>query len=345
MKFETEDNKVGKRIAVIATGGTIASKDMGNGLRPEKSVNDIIEAVLSEGGSKAEQFKKKMDRNELTFEISELFSIDSSDMRPSHWNRIGEEIARFLGNMEVDGRNDYEGIIILHGTDTMAYTAAALSVMFDRLPIPVVLTGSQLPAGTEGTDAGRNFCDAVRSVQRLTGVCGGVFIAFGGELIDGRYATKCDTDRMNAFTAVDGFHSTNIDFLCEECYRQPIWMMDHKLADVRALFNKINQEQVLLVKIHPGLTASMLSVMLSAGADKVLLELYGAGGLPSGEDSLLPVIEAAVGRGVRIYAVSQCLYHNTNLRRYEVGRKLEAVGVISLGSYSTEYALAYIMSL
>ena len=342
-----------------------------------------------------------MDRNELTFEISELFSIDSSDMRPSHWNRIGEEIARFLGNMEVDGRNDYEGIIILHGTDTMAYTAAALSVMFDRLPIPVVLTGSQLPAGTEGTDAGRNFCDAVRSVQRLTGVCGGVFIAFGGELIDGRYATKCDTDRMNAFTAVDGFHSTNIDFLCEERYRQPIWMMDHKLADDSSLYkgdnpsdtgelrevdktvdagelhaadktadvgelcevdktvdigeicaadktaayNRIGQEQVMLVKIHPGLTASMLSVMLSAGVDKVLLELYGAGGLPSGEDSLLPVIEAAVGRGVRIYAVSQCLYHNTNLRRYEVGRKLEAVGVISLGSYSTEYALAYIMSL
>ena len=305
-----------KRIMIIATGGTIASKNMGNGLRPDIGAETIVNMAFS-----AEQ--KECVPEEVSFEISSIMSVDSSDIRPEQWNSIGCEIDRIVRE------NTYNGIVILHGTDTMAYTAGALSVMFCNLPFPVVLTGSQLPIEAEGTDAKDNLRNAVKAAVECK--TPGIYIAFGGRLIDGRYATKMDTDGFDAFRAVDRIHEACIG--CES---------DH--GDTTGyVFEKIVPAKVQLVKVHPGLSSDMLRAMLSADIDAALLELYGAGGFPSLMDSLLFVIKETIMRGVKIYAVSQCLYHKTDLDRYEVGRKLKDAGVISLSSFSTEYVLAYIM--
>ena len=414
---------VKKRVRIIATGGTIASKDNGKGLRPAMDAETIVnmaffenkgettfsqDAVssssfddirktsgggdirsmncdgawkMSDDGSSmsCDDIRRMIRSEELCFDMDGIMSIDSSDMRPEHWNRIGEEIDRAVkaGVMtdSDDTRADkepgnaeplkYDGIIILHGTDTMAYTAGALSAMLRNLPIPVILTGSQLPIDTEGTDAKKNLRDAVRAILTLsdrTDKYYNVYIVFGGRLIDGRYATKMDTDGFEAFRAVDRIHEENIlgtdgtveaDMLSEASGTAEADIRCDRPDDDPEVkgdivggysFSGVREDlKVQLVKLHPGLSSDMLSAMLSCKPDAVLFELYGAGGFPSLYDSLLPVIIEAAGKGVKVYAVSQCLYHKTDLCRYEVGRKLRATGVISLGSYSTEYALAYIM--
>ena len=111
----------------------------------------IVNLAFSEDDEFSTSIRRMVDLGELCFDIKEIMSVDSSDMRPELWNRIGEEIDRCVGER-------YDGVIILHGTDTMAYTAGALSVMFKNLPIPVILTGSQLPIEAEGTDAKDNLC-------------------------------------------------------------------------------------------------------------------------------------------------------------------------------------------
>lgn len=410
---------MGRNIKIIATGGTIASKDMGNGLRPGLGAEAVINTAFSGDCSGAQEIREMISKGELCLDLSGLFSIDSSDMRPELWNELGVEIDRLVrgtvagdsaGCVDVnadenvtDGRDDptgrkYDGIIVLHGTDTMAYTAGALSAMFKGLPIPVVLTGSQLPIEVEGSDGTKNICDAVRTVLALsesgfgeaiercgeddTGACettgrfgdNNVYIVFGGRVIDGRYATKMDTDGFDAFAAVDREHEcyvndlekipnvfftdievdavecngpddsvrqANDDSVNSETHMKQVDVKDvETVRDTEYTFMPLSMAEVQLVKVHPGLSSIQLSKMISDGIDAVLLELYGAGGLPTLYDSLLPVLERAVEGGVKVFAVSQCLYHKTDLGRYEVGKKLASVGVIPLGSYSTEYALA-----
>ncbi|HCA21038.1 MAG TPA: hypothetical protein DEO87_01520 [Lachnospiraceae bacterium] len=347
-----------RRIRIIATGGTIASQDNGNGLRPTMGPETIVNLAFSEDDEFSTSIRRMVDSGELCFDIKEIMSVDSSDMRPELWNRIGEEIDRCVGER-------YDGVIILHGTDTMAYTAGALSVMFKNLPIPVILTGSQLPIEAEGTDAKDNLRDAVKALLLMadernidSNIQKSIYIAFGGRLIDGRYAIKMDTDRFDAFRAVDSLHETKLnssDFKMNEEYgSDPAGAGDptgheednrytKRDSDNNYSYTEFSTSKVQLIKVHPGLSPDMLEAMLSCNLDAVLLELYGAGGFPSLYDSLLPVIGDAVGRGTKIYAISQCMYRKTDLTRYEVGRKLLDAGVISLGSYSTEYALAYIM--
>lgn len=355
-----------KNIKVIATGGTIVSKDTGNGLRPEIGVETVINAAFSGDCSGAQEIRELISKDELRLDVSSLFSIDSSDMRPELWNELGEEIDRLVRGIAAEGENSkgskdggsdivsYDGIVILQGTDTMAYTAGALSAMFNNLPIPVVLTGSQVPIDVSGSDGAQNVCDAVRAVLSLSEKAGdskilwgcetdcagadgkidgdknNVFIVFAGKLIDGRYATKIDTERFDAFTAVDTKHEMKVeDISCAA---------EDKSEEYS--FLPLSLAEVVLIKVHPGLTSIQLSKMIYNGVDAVLLELFGAGGLPTLYDSLVPVIEKAVEKGVKVFAVSQCLYHKTDLNKYEVGRKLGSAGIIPMGEYSTEYALA-----
>ncbi|SEF69811.1 asparaginase [Eubacterium ruminantium] len=337
------------RIKIITTGGTIASKDMGNGLAPgieaEQLINKLLyagrksERNMQESASAAnESIITAIEKGEIILDICSLMNIDSSDMRPEDWRIIADEIDRTVRETCETGsdslRRKYLGIIVTHGTDTMAYTAGALSAMFEGLPIPVILTGSQLPAEAEGTDAAYNFCSALRAAG-----CGktGVYIAFNGKLIDGRYSVKIDTDEMNAFSATDRRFMWSIDEP-GEIGRETEHLEEH--LDYR--YEKLPDNPVRVILLHPALTSEEMALLMG-DSERILLLLYGAGGLATGRDSLLPMIKKAADSGKKIYVLSQCLYRKTDLNRYEVGRKLREAGVISLGSYSTEYAVAYIM--
>ena len=165
-----------KKILLIATGGTIASRETEHGLRPALSADDLRAA---------------MGVKDAAVEALDLLSLDSTNIAPPHWEKIARCVA--------DCRQTYDGIIISHGTDTMAYTAAALYYMLEHIDRPVVLTGAQRPLGTAGSDAEANLRLAARAA--LSGHAG-VMIAFGGRIIHGNAAKKVHSLADDAFRSI-----------------------------------------------------------------------------------------------------------------------------------------------
>ena len=320
-----------KKIKIITTGGTIACHEGGNGFRPDVEGDNLINRLLSKGFPEAEDIRKAADKGEIRFDFCSLMCIDSSDMRIRDQVKIAEEVSRSL--------DDYDGIIITHGTDTMAYTAAALSVMLRNVPVPVILTGSQLSVDEEGTDASVNFCDSVRVVMKEIR---GIYICFGGYLIDGRYATKVDSDDPNAFVSTDRAYIYNINDLELLITRHELLMENETKEEFS--FKPLAEKEILLIKMHPAFSGKVLRNMLGSGCEAAVIELYGKGGLPAGDEEFLSVIEDYITKGMRVFVISQCIYRDTDLTRYEVGRKLLAKGVEVIRNYSTEYAIMYAVS-
>ena len=166
-----------KRILLIATGGTIACKQTASGLAPQLGAKELLSYVR--------------DRAE-NVESIELFRMDSSNVQPEEWRAIAQAVA--------DNMHKADGIVITHGTDTMAYTSSMLSFMLRGIKIPVVLTGAQYPMGMDGSDAAANLGDALTAARELPA---GVYIAFGGSVILGCRAVKTRTMSLNAFESIN----------------------------------------------------------------------------------------------------------------------------------------------
>ena len=169
-----------KRVLVIATGGTIASAEEGSGLAPALTGEQLV-ALVPEVAQMCH------------VEVSQVMNVDSTNMRPEGWLAIADEVRRRY--------DDFDGFVVLHGTDTLAYTAAGLSYLVQRSPKPVVLTGSQLPMGDPGTDGKRNLLDAVRVA--CDDAAAGVLVAFGGKVIAGTAARKVRTRDFEAFDSLN----------------------------------------------------------------------------------------------------------------------------------------------
>lgn len=169
-----------KRVLVIATGGTIASAEEGSGLAPALTGEQLV-AFVPEVAQMCHA------------EVSQVMNVDSTNMRPEGWLAIADEVRRRY--------DDFDGFVVLHGTDTLAYTAAGLSYLVQRSPKPVVLTGSQLPMGDPGTDGKRNLLDAVRVA--CDDAAAGVLVAFGGKVIAGTAARKVRTRDFEAFDSLN----------------------------------------------------------------------------------------------------------------------------------------------
>ena len=168
-----------KRISLIATGGTIACVPTENGLSPELNAEDLVNLVGC--GS-----------DEVSIDCTDLFSMDSSNIQPEEWCLIANAVREKAGSCD--------GIVLTHGTDTMAYTASMLSFMLSGLPVPLVLTGAQYPAVYPNSDGRRNLIDAVTAATVLPG---GVYICFGGSVILGCRAVKTRTTSLNAFESIN----------------------------------------------------------------------------------------------------------------------------------------------
>lgn len=258
-----------------------------------------------------------------------LYNIDSSDMQPHHW----VEIARTVHDAFFGDGPRYDGAVIVHGTDTMAYTASALAFLLPGLDRPVVLTGSQAPLLDVRTDARANLVDAC---HLATMPIPEVAIAFDSRLLRGCRAKKLDSWGMSAFGSPSCAPLAEMGIGVE--------IAPHVLPPrPPAPFDPRLDERVFLVRTFPGLAPAILSAILAEDVRGLVLEAFGAGNVPRLESSLVPAIEEATRRGVPVVIVSQSPRGAVDLHRYEGGAAAARAGAISAGDMTSEAALPKLM--
>lgn len=278
-----------KKILFIATGGTIACAPTEHGLSPKTSGNELLSALP--------------ELSEL-YEIDavQLFSLDSTNMSPREWTELAAVIQRSYC--------DYDGFVIAHGTDTLAYAAAALSCLIQGADKPVILTGSQLPMGADSSDAPRNLADAFYAAcSDYTGVG----VVFCGKLIDGRCAKKTHTRALDAFSSMEKAPDGEIMDGKVTLFTEP------QKDRAPIFFNRMNTA-VSLIKLIPALDSDILD--FAAQKSRVLIiEGFGTGGLPDyGNKEFEQKITELVLSGVIVIMHTQVHEGGCDMSLYEVGR-------------------------
>jgi L-asparaginase len=249
--------------------------------------------------------------------------LDSSDMRPRDWQRVADAI--------VTHGADADGVVVLHGTDTMAYTASALSFMLAGLRRPVVLTGSQIPLAEVRSDARENL---VTSLLLATAPdLAEVVVYLGGAVLRGNRCTKVSAGGFDAFA------SPNLpplaDVGVEVRWRREL-LRAPGTGPLRSL--RLRDVSVVALRLFPGITGEVLRQVLQDPVRGVVLETYGSGNAP-GDDGLLAALAQATARGVVVVNVTQCLRGEVVMDAYATGRRLQEAGVVSGGDMTAEAAL------
>lgn len=302
-----------KKVLMLGTGGTIASDRSAGGLVPVLTVEQLVDKV-------------PIIAELCQVTCLQLFSIDSTNMEPSHWLQIAAAIEAHY--------DDFDGFVIAHGTDTMAYTAAALSYLVQYSPKPIVITGAQKPMLFEYTDSKANLADAFRCA--VSDLCG-VMIVFNGRVILGTRARKTHTTSFSAFASINYplLAVVQDGFLLE--YSRPLSLPAPK-------FYHSLDPKVGLMKMIPGADHGMLSYLLEHN-DAVIIESYGVGGLPSYEGSgFFDVIKEAVSKGKIIVMTTQVQNEGSNLSVYDVGFHLKnTLQVLEAYDMTTEAVVAKLM--
>ena len=303
-----------KRILMIGTGGTIASEMTPSGLTPELNSDQLLSFVPRIG--------------ELCrVDCIQLYSLDSTNIRPAHWLGVARTIQ--------ERYDDYDGFVISHGTDTMAYTAAALSYLVQGSPKPIILTGAQKPIWFDGTDSKRNLTDAFLYACRG---CGGVQIVFNGKVILGTRARKTCSKSFQAFSSVNYpdlavVQDENLlQYMRCACYPKPV-------------FYDTLDANVGLLKLIPGTPAAVLGFMLER-YDGLVIESFGVGGLPEyeGDDSYFDIISRGVERGKIVVMTTQVPNEGSDLTVYHVGGRLKStLRLLEAYDMTTEAAVAKLM--
>lgn len=262
--------------------------------------------------------------------------IDSSDMDPSHWELLVKIIS--------EGYDKYDGFVILHGTDTMSYTASALSFMLEGLSKPVILTGSQLPIGMIRTDGKENLITAVEiaAAKNSKGepLVPEVCIFFENHLIRGNRTTKVNAENFNAFRSYNypPLATAGVSIRYNE---QHI----HHNGGSRLTPHFCMDSNVTALQIFPGITEQVVATVLSTSNLKgLVLKTFGSGNAPR-KEWLRQLLKQATGRGIVVVNISQCLAGSVNMQRYETGQQLIAAGVLSGYDCTAEAALTKLMFL
>lgn len=303
-----------KRVMLLATGGTIACTNGNHGLEPTLHGRNLLEAIQAE--------------LPCAVDAQDVFLMDSSNMQPEEWSALARAVDGAL--------QSYDGVVITHGTDTMAYTAAALSFMLAGVGKPVILTGSQLPLAHPLTDGRLNL---LRAIHAAMADISGVYVCFDNQLISGVRCVKTHTSSMNAFSSVneppagyfdvEGLH---ID------HPQPYLPLEqpYRLRDGI-------DPRVFLLKLVPGTSPDVLRFVKTAAYRGLLIEAFGLGGLHYIRRNLVETLGQLVDSGIYVVVVSQCLYEKANLNVYEVGHGLVRDCILSGRDMTTEAAVCKMM--
>ncbi len=308
------------RIFVAYTGGTIGMKETEDGYAP---ASGYLQELMAE-------LPPFQDDAVPAYDIYEFDPLlDSSDLTPTDWLHIAEVIR--------DRHEEYDGFLVVHGTDTMAFTASALSFMLHPLDKPVVLTGSQLPLAETRTDAQSNLLTSLLLLGQYHERLAGVHLFFNDRLYRGNRTTKVNADSFSAFDSPNfppvGAAGINLDI---DWDLVPAGETPTRTPEVTAL----GGATVSAFRLFPGLEADYLDNVLAPPVQGVVLECFGSGNAPSTNDAFLRALRRATDRGVVIVAVTQPLHGTADLDLYATGQALAEAGVVSGYDMTTEAALA-----
>jgi L-asparaginase len=294
-----------KSVYVAYTGGTIGMKHTSQGYAP-------VPGYLSDALKAQPEFQDESLPEIHVYEYPQL--IDSSNITPSHWNLIAEDITK--------NYDDYDGFVILHGTDTMAYSASALSFMLENLSKPVIFTGSQIPFSQLRSDARDNFIGAVQlaATSNIPEVC----LYFDNTLYRGNCCSKTDSSGFAAYQSPNypALASVGIDI----AINRRLTLDDSKSPLV---VHKIENVDIGTLHIFPGVSSQVLANYLRQPVKGLILMTYGAGNIPSNDTVLVELIKDACERGIIIVNCSQCLKGTVNMATYETGSILQRLGVVN----------------
>ena len=314
------------KILLIYTGGTIGMvKDFETGALKAFNFDELLQNIP----------ELKLLEHEIDT-VSFEKPIDSSNMKPAFWIQIAEIVEE---NYET-----YDGFVVLHGSDTMSYSASALSFMFENLSKPVIFTGSQLPIGDLRTDAKENLITSIQiaGLQRnskpvITEVC----LYFEYKLYRGNRTTKINSEHFEAFASPNypplvesGVHLSVNDAV--------LWQSNRRR---RMRLHRGLEDRVIILKLFPGINRNLVEHILGMeGLRGVILETYGSGNAPT-EDWFVNLLRKAIESGLIIVNVTQCIRGSVAMGQYETSTQLKRIGVISGKDLTTEAAVAKMMYL
>jgi len=301
-----------KKILLLTTGGTIASKPGGEGLEPHRS--GVME--------------RELEQLRTYYEISvlDVMCLDSSNIRPEEWQIIARQI--------FENRQGFDGIVVSHGTDTMAYTASAVTYMLPDIDIPVVFTGSQLPLADMLSDGPDNLRTAFAMAAAGHP---GVFLAFDRKVMLGCRAVKVRASGFSAFESVNARYAAQVSNLGLVVDSEIL----PKSKGGPRLCTDISRE-VFLLKLTPGLNPAVFDMLAAMGYKGIVIEAFGLGGINFLNRGLRG-IRRCIEDGVSIVVTTQCLYDSSDLRVYQVGNKLLDLGVIQGRDMTSEAAMTKLM--
>ena len=306
-----------KKVLIIYTGGTIGMKKTEQGYRPAPLFLD-------------EELHSIPDLSRADFPSWELYEmnplLDSSNMTLKEWNEIGRVI--------YENYEKYSGFVVLHGTDTMAYTASALSFILRGLNKPVILTGSQIPLSELRSDGRDNLITSVLIASE--GIANEVCLYFSGKLLRGNRAIKMSADGLVAFK------SPNYPLLAEVGitvkYNHSALLPHKEGAPLEYL--PFHNVPIGVLKVFPGIQFGLFEDIMTEKLSGIVLETFGSGNIPSGGDELLPIIKKAFSTGSVVAVCSQCPIGTVTLGAYETSSSLKSAGAVSGKDMTTEAAVA-----
>ena len=301
-----------KHILLLTTGGTIACQPGEDGLEPHHS-------GVMEG-----QIQQLSNFYDIT--VEDVLCLDSSNIRPEEWQKIARHI--------FDRRQGFDGIVVSHGTDTMAYTASAVTFMLPGIDLPVVFTGSQLPLADVLSDGPDNLRTAF--AMAASGHPG-VFVAFDRKVMLGCRAVKVRASGFSAFQSINARYAGIVSShgLVTDSRVLPIFDEEPQLKDSIS-------SSVFLLKLTPNLPPEIFDALLNMGCKGIVIEAFGLGGFNVLNQGLAG-IRRVVEKGISVVVTTQCLYDSADLEVYQVGNKLLEMGVIQGRDMTSEAAMTKLM--
>lgn len=305
-----------KRVSIIYTGGTLGMRQSADGYVPAPDLGALIHERMPELG----------DESLPDFDLMEYATpLESANATPRDWydlaGRIRETADRF------------DGFVVVHGTDTMAYTASALSFLLADLAKPIILTGSQIPLCEVRSDAQHNLLSALQAIG--SGRIDEVAVCFGPYILRGNRTTKVTATELDAFDSPNlpalAEIGTDIRFAAPNGARP----RDSILAERPPAYHDCS---IGVLRLFPGIEDAMIDAIVEAGACGIVLRCYGTGTAPTAHDRFLDALKRATAAGVVIVAVSQCQEGSVSLRKYAAGSALADAGVLSGFDMTTEAA-------